>query len=237
MKKENKDINITPEPSEIAKIIFREEEMIENFDAKFGKIFTKEENDIRKFILRQSPVLGDIPTIEHIKKEFTQLPDEKVDKILRKLDRFDVIHLNNDKTKIAAAYPFSGSKTSHIVTLINDRYKKIYSMCAVDALGVCFMFNCDVTIESHCHHCKEEMKIEIRDNKINFFKPKNIVVWYDREYSFCAAKSQCKNINFFSSEQHFNEWQKDKPRRKGILLQLQDAFYFGKKYFENRLKN
>lgn len=237
MTKENHIISIKPEPTDIARNIYQEEEVIENFDAKFGKILSKEENVIRKFILRQSPVLGEIPSLEHIKKEFTQLSDEKVDEILSKLDQFDIIHLNDDKTSIAAAYPFSGSKTSHIVTIKNHRYKKIYSMCAVDALGVCFMFNCDVSIASHCHHCKEEVKIEIMDNKINYFKPKNIVVWYDREYSCCAAISQCKNINFFSSEQHFNDWQKGKPRRKGNLLQLQDAFYFGKKYFENRLKN
>ena len=206
-------------------------------NGKFGRTLKKEENDIRKFILIQSPVLGRIPSIDEIKIEFNQFPDEKVIAILNKLDEIDVIHLSDDKKVINAAYPFSNSKTSQIVTLRGEAYNKIYAMCAIDALGICFMFDCDVTIDSKCYYSGERIKIEIKDNEIILLKPKNIVVWCDMEYSCCAATSLCKNINFFSSKFHFSKWQKEKPVRKGYLLPLQEAFYLGKLFFENRLDN
>ena len=206
-------------------------------NGKFGRTLKKEENDIRKFILIQSPVLGRIPSIDEIKIEFNQFPDEKVIAILNKLDEIDVINLSDDKKVINAAYPFSNSKTSQIVTLRGEAYNKIYAMCAIDALGICFMFDCDVTIDSKCYYSGERIKIEIKDNEIILLKPKNIVVWCDMEYSCCAATSLCKNINFFSSKFHFSKWQKEKPVRKGYLLPLQEAFYLGKLFFENRLDN
>ena len=108
-------------------------------------------------------------------------------------------------------------------------------MCAIDALGMSFMFDCDVSIESLCNHCGERIEIEVKDNKIIFLNPKHPVVWCDMEYSCCAATSLCKNTNFFSSEKHYEDWQKGKPIRKGDLLQIQEAFYLGKLFFENRL--
>lgn len=99
-----------------------------------------------------------------------------MDAVLNKLDQLDIIHLNNDKTTIAAAYPFSGSETSHTVALKREGYKKIYAMCAIDALGVCFMFDCNVSIDSRCCNCSEKIEIEIEDNEIIFLKPKSTVV-------------------------------------------------------------
>jgi len=227
---------IKPLSTEQTKKNFQEACNIENRDAKFGRTLLKEENDVRKFILAQTPILGQIPSIDEIKEAFTHFSDEEVNVILNKLDQLDVIHLDNDKTAIAAAYPFSGSETHHMITLKEEGYKKIYSMCAIDALGICFMFNCDISIDSKCHHCGEKIEIEIKDNEIIFLRPKNMVVWHDAEYTCCAASSICRNINFFSSEQHFTEWRKEKPGRKGYLLQIQEAFYLGKLYFENRLE-
>ncbi len=109
-------------------------------------------------------------------------------------------------------------------------------MCAIDALGIGFMFDCDISIGSKCHHCGKRIEIEIKDNEIIFLKPENVVVWCDMEYSCCAATSLCKNINFFSSKQHFTEWQQGKQKRKGSLLQIQEAFYLGQLFFDRRLE-
>jgi len=226
---------IKPEPTELAKKIYQEAQFIENQDAKHGRTLSKEENDVRRFILTQSIVLERIPSINEIKKAFTQFPNEKLGEILNQLDQTDAIHMDNDKTTLLAAYPFSGPETSHIVTLKEEELKKLYAMCAIDALGVGFMTNRDISIDDKCHHCGEKIEIEIKNNEIIFLKPETTVVWGDTEYSCCAATSCCKNINFFSSEQHFIEWQKNNPKRKGHLLQIQEAFYLGKLYFENRI--
>lgn len=228
---------LNPEPTERAKIIFQEACSVENMEAKFGKTLTKEENNIKRYILSQTPVIGRIPSVEEITKKFSNLPKNRVHTILNNLDQVDVIFLDRNEMRIMAAYPFSGTKTAHVVTLKQKKYKKIYAMCAIDALGICFMFNCDVFIESRCYHCEERIQIEIMNNQITSLKPDKLVVWCDREYgeSCCAATTLCKNINFYSSEQHFSEWQKKEPKRKGDLLNMQEAFYLGKLFFENRL--
>lgn len=228
---------LKPEPTRRAKEIFQEACCIENMEAKFGRTLSKDEDSVRRFILTQSPILGRIPFIDEIRKEFNKFQKEKVDAILNKLHQVDAIHLDNDKTNIVAAYPFSGSETSHQVYLNRKGFKRVYAMCSIDALGMSFMFNCDVSIESLCIHCGEKIEIEIRDNEIFVLNPKNTVVWYDMEYLCCAATSVCKHTNFFSSEKHYEDWQKGKPIKKGNLLPIQEAFYLGKLFFENRLDN
>ena len=204
--------------------------------AKWGQTLSQEENEVRLFILTQAPVLGRLPSLTEVKQSFTQLSDERITTILTKLDQLDVIHLTNNQTTIAAAYPFSGSPTPHVVTFKRKAFKSLYAMCAIDALGVGFMFNCDVVIESRCNHCNEKIEVVIENNEITSLNPEELVVWGDVEYSDCAAASICKNINFFLSENHFTKWRKKVPTRRGSLLQIQEAFYLGKMFFEKRLK-
>lgn len=228
--------SVKPRPSKLAKLIFEEACTVENMDAKFGKSLSREERAVKNFILSQSPVLGRIPFIDEIVESFGHLKLGKVLKILNNLNQFDVIHLNSDQTSIVAAYPFSGTETSHRVTLNREGSKNIFAMCAIDALGIGFMFNCDVLIESLCSHCRENISVEIHNNEIVSLKPGNIVVWCDREYSCCAATSLCKNTNFFSSKKHFEEWQNFHFMGRGNLLDIGEAFYLGKLFFKNRLK-
>ena len=234
----NKDTGqntITPKSTERAKAIFKEACTVENMDAKFGKTLSKIERDVKDHILSQSPILVRITTIDEIISAFAQIPPQKLNMILTELDRVDVIHLDETKTRIMAAYPFSGSETPHIVTLKKDGFKKMFAMCAVDALGVCFMYDCDVAIDSTCAHCGDTIQIEIGDNRITFLRPKTTVVWCDLEYSCCAATSLCRNIHFFSSKEHFNEFQSNKPKRRVHLLDIDEAFYVGKLFFNNRI--
>lgn len=227
---------IKPTPTDRAKKMFHQACTIENMSAKWGQSLSPDENAIRRFILTQAPVLGRLPSLIEIEEYFTQIPDDRIRTILLRLDQLDVIHLNNNQTAIAAAYPFSGSSTSHVVIFKKEPFKSLYAMCAIDALGVGFMFNCDVVIESNCFHCNERVRIVIKNNEIVSLSPEELVVWGDMEYSNCAAVSVCKKINFFSSKNHFNLWRKKLPHRSGSLLQIQEALYLGKMFFEKRLK-
>ncbi|MFX1514491.1 MAG: alkylmercury lyase family protein [Promethearchaeota archaeon] len=227
---------IKTESTDRVKMIFQMAYDSENMDAKFGNTLSKEENEVRRFILTHAPVLGHLTSIKEIKTTFPHLSPDHFDSILNKLNRSDVILLAADKTSIVAAYPFSNSETSHLVTIKEHRFRPIYAMCAIDALGIGFMFKSATSIESCCSHCGENVKIEIRENQIISLNPARTEVWEDMEYSSCVAKTVCKNTNFFSSEEHFTEWQSENPKRKGILLPIQEAFYLGKLYFEKRLE-
>jgi hypothetical protein len=233
--KEPSIYTIKPEPTQRARDIFQAE-CSQKKKFSLRKTLTKEGDDVRRFILTQTPILGEIPSIDKIRRSFDKFTKEEVDTILNRLDQMDYIHLNLQKNTIEAAYPFSGTVTSNIVILKKEGYKKIYAMCAIDALGVCFMFDCDVSIDSKCYHCNDKVEIEIQNNEIISLKPKDVVVWFDREYSCCAATSCCPYTNLFSSKQHYDEWQEGRTRRKGDLLQVPEAFYLGKLFFDNRLK-
>ena len=227
---------IKPTPTDRAKKMFHQACTIENMSAKWGQSLSPDENAIRRFVLTQAPVLGRLPSLIEIEEYFSQIPDDRIRTILLKLDKLDVIHLNNSQTAIAAAYPFSGLPTSHMVVFKKEAFKSLYAMCAIDALGVGFMFNCDVVIESNCFHCNEKIRIVIKNNEIVSLSPEELVVWGDMEYSNCAAVSVCKNINFFSSNNHYTQWQRKISHRRGSLLQIQEALYLGKMFFERRLK-
>ena len=235
MKEDFREKNILPRSTERANNIFEESCTVENMEAKFGKTLSEEEKNVKNFILTKSPYLGRIVSIDEIINAFKRIKPNKIKMILNKLDQGDVIHMDENKSTILAAYPFSGTETSHSIAIKKDGIKKMFAMCAIDALGICFMYNCGVTISSRCLHCSKEIKVEIKDNKIIYLKPETVVVWCDLEYSCCAATSLCKNINFFSSEEHFKEYQFKLPKRRGHLLEIDEAFYVGKLLFNNRL--
>ncbi|MHA2175272.1 MAG: alkylmercury lyase family protein [Candidatus Hodarchaeales archaeon] len=227
---------IKPISTDRTKKLFQQACNTENMPAKWGETLSPEENEVRRFILTQTPYLGRLPSLVEVMQSFTWLSDIRIKAILTKLDQLDVIHLTNDQKTIAAAYPFSGFPTPHVVTFATKAYKSVYAMCAIDALGVGFMLNCDVILESRCNHCNERIEVIIENNEILYLNPEELVVWGDIEYSDCAALSVCKNINFFSSEEHFNKWQIKFPKRRGSLLHIQEAFYLGKMFFEKKVK-
>ena len=231
-----KNIKIKPESSNKTKIIFQDACNTEDLDVKCGVSLSDIENSIRHYILTQTLILGRIPAINDVLGKFQHISMDEFRKIINRLDEVDAIHLNESKTLIEAAYPFSGSRTNHVVTFKKDSFKKIYAMCAIDALGIPFMVNRDIDIHSKCFHCDDEINIEIVNYEITSVIPRELVVWGHMEYSCCAATSLCNNINFFSSKQHFEEWEKRVGKKKGYLLQVQEAFYLGKLFFEKRLK-
>ncbi|MFW9825133.1 MAG: organomercurial lyase [Candidatus Thorarchaeota archaeon] len=224
-----------PQPSEKTDKVYQHSCDTENMNAKFGVSLTNEQNLIRRYILSETPRIGRIPPIKTIQDKFPHISEREIYIILNHLNDVDVIHLNDDKKLIEAAYPFSGLKTPHIVKFKSPFYKDIYAMCAIDALGISFMFNANIEIISECFHCKNEINIEIENNEIRKLHPENVVVWCHMEYSCCAATSLCNNINFFSSVQHYKEWESRNTKQKGYLLTIQEAFYLGKLYFEKRL--
>jgi hypothetical protein len=228
-------IKIKPESTKRTRDIFQAEySQKEKFSLR--KTLTKIEDEVRRLILAQTPILGEIPSIDRIMKSFNKISKQEMETILDRLDQMDYIHLNPKRTAIESSYPFSGPETSHIVTINKEGYKKVYAMCAIDALGISFMLNCDVSIVSICHHCHDKVEIEIKNNEIISLKPKNVVVWFDQEHSCCAATSCCPYTNFFSSQEHFDKWQEGKIKRKGDVLQIKEAFYLGKLIFEDRLE-
>lgn len=190
-----------------------------------------EEDQIRRYILEEFPKLNRAPTVKEIEKAF-DTTQEDVMKILEKLNERDIIYMKDGK--ILGAYPFSSVPTDHVVTLKRDG--KAYAMCAIDALGVPFMFGQDVLVESCCADCGEEIKVEIKDGRIVKQNPSEIVVWVGLKCSEHAATSLCTTLIFLCSEDHLKGWRAKNPGQEGEALSLPEALYVGKGVFEDFLR-
>ncbi len=220
---------------DIIKQIFDATCKIENMDNKFGKSLSEKENHIRKFILSQTPVFGFILQIKELLVNFNNFNKNELNNILLKFNELDIIHLSDDNSVISAAYPFSNVKTKHIINFKGNHFKQVYAMCAIDALGIPFMFNTDLKIYSECFYSNEKIEIVITNKLIDSVTPEETMVWYDMELSCCAAENQCSKLNFFSSIENFEKWKKLNESRNGYLLNLYEALYLGERFFKNRL--
>jgi len=72
--------------------------------------------------------------------------------------------VKDDAGDIVFAYPVSALPTSHRVSLRDGR--KLYAMCAVDAMGVSFAFKQDIKIDSVCRYCNTKVSMTIKNGEI-----------------------------------------------------------------------
>jgi mercuric ion transport protein len=109
--------------------------------------------------------------------------------------------------------------------------KPVYAQCAVDALGIPFMFDHDLVIGSSCADCSKPITIEIRNRMIVACNPSETVVWAGTTRSGHAATSVCPTINFFWSSDHVAAWLQGQADATGSMVSLAEAFYIGKEIF------
>ncbi|KYK29444.1 MAG: alkylmercury lyase family protein [Theionarchaea archaeon] len=217
--------DLLPTPTE------KTEKLIKSFYAHPKKVIISklslQENEVRKYILTEYTRLGTAPAVEKIKEKFQNLD---VDSILQKLDTLDFIYLNADKTRIECSYPFSTGKTIHEVEMDGT---KLYCNCALDALGVPFIFGKDIIISSQCGFTGEPITIKIENKKIVSRTHSNIWVW--NSYYRCgkSVNSCCKRMLFFTSSTALDEWVKTHPGEEGERLALSEALFISKYLFES----
>jgi hypothetical protein len=151
------------------------------------------------------------------------------------LEKWGVIYRDPHSRDIRAAYPFSGVPTSHRVTLGNGI--EVYAMCAIDALGMPFMLDTDVTIRSVCYHCGKPIAVNVEKYAVVRAKPSEVVVWHETSEGCCvAAVDLCPHVNFFCSPNELAQWRTVNPSQKGKELSLAVALDRGREVFGSLLK-
>ncbi|KCZ72930.1 SOS response transcriptional repressor, RecA-mediated autopeptidase [Candidatus Methanoperedens nitroreducens] len=192
------------------------------------------QDEIRKYILMRFVKDGRPPSPKEIMEELGLSSADAVHQTIEKLQKFDIIMRKNDE--IISAYPFSATETRHKV-IFEDGHE-VYALCATDALGIHFMLDKGITILSRCPECEKEMRIAVKDGKINSCNPEEIIEFVsDRERGGCTAETLCPFINFFCAREHLQEWRKKNPEFKyGEIYSLDEALEHGKTIFGNFLK-
>jgi hypothetical protein len=224
-------MNIQAESSKAAITVLENIRSAVDTDSKWRKRLSHEENAVRRFIFKEFPNLGRAPTKFEI-AEALSMDGKEVDRILKSLDDSDIIYMKD--SEILAAYPFYSKPTNHKV-LLHGGKRSLYAVCAIDALGIPFMYKRGVDIESKCAHCHDVIHIKIVDDRIVKHYPEEVLVWIGLKYSSHAATSLCTSLVFFHSVEHLDDWQSKNPDEVGTPLSLAEGMFVGKTLFENML--
>jgi len=190
------------------------------------------EATVWRFVITQYPVLGRAPSHRDIALALGFSRDTEVQAIIERLQKLDVLCLTPDRQQIQCAYPFSTMPTNHVVRFVDwPEAKAVCAMCAVDALGVPYLFHRDVEITSACPYCARPLTIKVRNLQIEKRDPVQIVVWVGETRTECAATSVCPTLNFFCSPAHVEVWRKAAAKETGAVLSLGEALFVAKGLF------
>ena len=187
-------------------------------------------------VLAMYPLLGRAPKRQKIADALERESLRDLQAVLERLHALDLLGMTSQSLDIQYAYPFSSVPTNHVVTFLNwPTAKPVYAMCAVDALGIPFMFKKDAAIRSSCPHCDHPIVIEVRSGRIVSRDQANTVVWVGDDRTECAAASVCPTLNFFCSSAHVEAWRNGNLKKHGLILSLGEALFVGRGLFEDLL--
>lgn len=155
--------------------------------------------------------------------------------VLAELDREDFLTLDA-AGRIRAAYPFSAVETRHRVRL--ESGAQVWSMCAVDALGISAMLGGqDVQISSRDPVNDQPVTITFTGGSPRW-EPTDAVVFIGRrESDGPAATVCCDALNFFTSRATAQQWQQAHLEISGQVVSQDRAMQIGQQTFGPILHN
>lgn len=171
--------------------------------------------------------------------------------LISELHEQDVIRLDGDG-RIQAAYPFSGVPTAHTVAIEDG--PTVFSMCAIDALGMSSMLGRPTTITSADPISGEQIHVRVRDGQATW-EPATAVAYVgasqpgaggctdgDASDDGCsggaataAADRCCGVMNFFASQESARQWITAHPQSSGRILDQNQALRLGVDIFGDLL--
>lgn len=178
---------------------------------------------VHRFILKTLSE-GKEVNVEELAQQLELSPEIAL-KHLQTLHENDIIKFKEREVK--SAYPFAAKTTQHKLSIDGNT---AYALCAIDALGVPFMLNKDIAIESSCTYCEQPVTVKFNSLKAKAM-PANSVVWIPLVKTINRASDDiCPRIDFFCSQDHASSWQ-TKVSYDGVTLDLKKAIDLGKYFF------
>jgi len=176
---------------------------------------------VRKYIFDHFLEKSVPPLLEQIMNKFELSRAEAFD-VLELLEAGRHLALLKGTQRILMAWPFSSIATPFQVKV--DKKGSYFANCSWDSIGFHVMLSNDVVVESFCHHCGEEVKIELRNQKVESAHPSSVLVyfampatrWWDDMITTCS-----NNMTFFSSREHLQEWLKTGQDEGGEVITLE----------------
>jgi len=163
---------------------------------------------VHQAVLRHFTATGSAPEPEALEPAAARYGRTAAE-VLAELDREDFLTIGADG-KIRAAYPFSVTQTPHRVRITGGT--EVWSMCAIDALGIPAMLGQDVVITSRDPVTGEPVTVTAGPDRTTVWQPGGTVVYTgSRSCSGPAATVCCDALNFFTSTASARTWAREHP--------------------------
>ena len=181
---------------------------------------------IRFLIYKQLAKTGSAPNVEELSAK-SKLPITRVTSLIQQLADEHYLVLEPGTSQILMAHPFSNNETKFKVYNLQDN-GSYFANCAWDAVAFHAMLNAPIRIESFCLFCKLKLLL-IVDSETLFSRGKdNPIVYLGKKFSEWwddILETCMKQINFFCSESHLNQWKARHPETaKGYSLSEEQLF-------------
>jgi hypothetical protein len=188
---------------------------------------------VQQEVLRHFAATGHAPQAQALEPVAARF-DRPAAEVLAELAAQDFLTLD-DEGRIRAAYPFSAVPTAHRVTVADGT--AVWSMCAIDALGIPVMLDKDTVITSTDPVTGEPVTVTATGARTRW-QPEGAVVFVGRRC--CdgpAADVCCDALNFFTSAATADQWATEHPEVVGQILDQRDAEQLGAQIFGHLLDN
>jgi hypothetical protein len=183
------------------------------------------QKNVRKFIFEHFEEHATAPVLEQIIRKFG-LDRASAFKTLVDLQSARHIALLPGTQRILMAFPFSGIVTPFRVRLTGED-KEYFANCAWDAVAIHVALKKEQWISSYCHHCSEDIKIHLKDQKL--ISPQSdsqslvylalpASKWWESIVLTCS-----NNMVFFSSKNHLAEWKRSGSVSGGEALTVEQT--------------
>ena len=177
------------------------------------------QKNVRKFIFEHFEEYTTAPVLEQIMRRFG-LDRTSAFEVLAELQSARHIMLLPGTQRILMAFPFSSIVTPFRVRL-TGKEGEYFANCAWDAVAIHVMLGKEQWISSYCHHCSEDLKIHLKDQRpvypLSDSQPLVYLAlpaskWWENIVLTCS-----NNMVFFSSKDHLAEWTRGSVTRGEAL--------------------
>lgn len=154
---------------------------------------------------------------------------QQIDAALALLGNDDLIVLSPDRRDVLGAYPVTSEATPHILDVNGHT---IHAMCALDALAIAPLFDCEVHIRSHCRMTGEAIVIRQKGERLVDAHPvtTRVGVRWQRPSGDSAAHSLCMEMVFLKDDDVAVQWH-GSDLRSHTVYTLEQAGEFSAGYF------
>jgi hypothetical protein len=152
--------------------------------------------------------------------------------VLAELAAEDFLTLD-DSGRIRAAYPFSAEETEHVVRIADG--PTVFSMCAIDALGIPVMLGADAVISSRDPVTGERVRVEFTGGRATWHPASAVVYNGTLPEAGPAAAVCCGVLRFFTDRGTAERWIGQHADLSGAVLDHQEAERLGADIFGSLL--